>query len=147
MPSNRSRRSLLGVCGTVIGVTTPGCISNTSISGGPTISQSDISDESAKERALAAEEEFIEDRLSAASCLDDWGTWASVGIDEEATIQERTSKGVVVDVTHPFWYTAVRTEQSSSRTGISEADGATNAQYLVTIDATERLDGDELSPC
>lgn len=101
-----------------------------------TIASSDLSDSTAKDRALTAEETYLSAHLSNESCLNDWGTTPTT-MDKEATIVNRTADGVVVDVTHPYWYS----------TGSSEADLGSNARYLVTENETTRLSGDDIDPC
>ena len=100
--------------------------------GGP-----DITDEEARERALAAEERHISDRLGNASCVESWSPESYVGIEQEATVTNRTERGVFVTVRHPLTYS---TEQT-------EADVASEARYLVTADDVERLGGTDVAPC
>ena len=90
----------------------------------------------ATDRALAAEETYVSEQLSAAECVTEWGTDPTVE-DREAAVTNRSVDGVAVNVTQPYWY----------GTADTDADGATAARYLVTENATTRLDGDELSPC
>ncbi|NEU56906.1 hypothetical protein [Halorussus sp. MSC15.2] len=101
-----------------------------------TLSPDVVSDEAAKERALAAEEAFLTERLGNASCLDNWGTYPTTA-HKRATVVERTADGVRVEVSHPFSYSTRRTE----------ADGASRAVYLVTADDARRVSGDTISPC
>lgn len=101
-----------------------------------TITQDVVSEEDAKNRALRAEETFLTTTLGNATCLDDWGTTAST-THEEATVLNRTSDGVIVEVTHPYWYTK----------GSTHADGGSHARYLVTPDETGRLEGSDVHPC
>lgn len=102
----------------------------------PDNSLSEISDEEATTRALAAEETYLQSRLQNASCLLSWGTTPTTS-SEEATVVERTAEGVVVDVTHPYWY---------SKEG-EEADLSSHAFYLVTETRIERTSGDDVAPC
>ena len=160
MPSTYSRRDVLRVCGVAFGLGTAGCIgdsSNENSSGGTTVTTTDsttthspsttskrttiaastVSDKQAKERALTAEEAFLTKQLQNASCLTDWGTTPTT-VSKRATVTKRTADGVYVEVTHPYWYS---TEQS-------EADAGSNALYVVTVDGTERVRGENVSaPC
>ena len=97
----------------------------------------DITDGEARERALAAEERHISDRLGNASCVESWSLDSYVGIEQEATVTNRTASGVHVTVTHPFTYATARTE----------ADVASEARYLVTAEEVDRLDGTDVAPC
>ncbi|WP_123535819.1 hypothetical protein [Halosimplex salinum] len=103
---------------------------------GGTPSGAPVSDENATERALATEEAFVSERLSNATCVDEWGTDPTV-IDREAVVTDRSADALSVNVTQPYWYGTAR----------DEADGASRARYRVTANATERVGGDELSPC
>jgi hypothetical protein len=164
MPSKLTRRALLGICSSAIGVSTAGCISdsdspttssrsnhaanstNSTDTEASTVSPSTVSDERAKQRALAAEEDYLQGQLSDASCLSDWGTTASV-TNSKATVQTRTSDGVRVNVTHPYWWTKRWTETNSNKSHQSNADAASEARYLVTSETDERLSGDRVEPC
>lgn len=90
----------------------------------------------ATDRALTAEEAFVSERLANASCLESWGTDPTV-VDREATVADRTRDGVEVNVTQPYWYATER----------DEADDASRARFVVTRNDTERLDGDDVTPC
>lgn len=116
--------------------TTPPTTTKTGQTSQTTIGQDLVSDEDAKDRALRAEEHYLSTRLRNATCLKDWGTTPST-TQEEATVLNRTSDGVIVEVTHPYWYT----------TGSTHADGGSHARYRVTPGETERLDGTEIDPC
>ncbi|KAB1193721.1 hypothetical protein GJR96_09830 [Haloferax sp. MBLA0076] len=96
----------------------------------------EISDEDAKARALAAEEAYLETRLQNATCLLSWGTTPTTA-SKEATVVERSADGVVVDVTHPYWYGKEN----------EEADSVSEAFYLVNETSVERTSGDDISPC
>ncbi|MGB9955979.1 hypothetical protein ACOZ4B_06270 [Haloferax prahovense] len=96
----------------------------------------EISDEDAKARALAAEEAYLETCLQNATCLLSWGTTPTTA-SKEAMVVERSADGVVVDVTHPYWY---------GKEG-EEADSSSEAFYLVTETDVERTSGDDVSPC
>lgn len=161
MPSSRSRRDVLRVCGAAFALGTAGCLGgasdgNTAETTGSTtttrsstqstttqstteqttIPPSKISDEEAKERALAAEKVYVEKYLKKASCLENWGTRPTTA-SKEATVTGRTAEGVRVEVSHPYSYS----------TGDTEADLASKGAYLVTIDGTARISGDSVSPC
>ncbi|PSQ13856.1 hypothetical protein BRD02_11350 [Halobacteriales archaeon QS_8_69_73] len=97
----------------------------------------DVSDETATDRALAAEEEYIETRLEGAACVDGWGFEDYGGWGETATALNRSDGGVYVAVRHPFWYSTVELD----------ADIGTEATYLVTADDARRVGGTEVSPC
>lgn len=95
-----------------------------------------VSDANATDRALAAEEAYVSEHLSTAECVTEWGTDPTV-VDRNATVTNRTADSVAVTVTQPYWYGTTDTE----------ADGASEARYLVTANETTRVDGDDLSPC
>ena len=126
MPSTHSRRTVLALSGAVLGLGAAGCLGNSST----------VSDAEAKKRALAAEKEYLADRLRNASCLQNWGTTPTTS-NERATVTGRTADGVRVEVHHPYSYS----------TDATEADFASSARYVVTADAVRRVDGDSVSPC
>lgn len=133
MPATHStRRRRTGVVPLLVLLSVPGCLGGFGGPGGPA-----VSDETARERALTAEERHLRDRLGNASCVDGWGTNSYTGVEAEANVVNRTSAGVYVDVVHPFWY----------GTETVEADGRSAATYLVTPNATRRLDGTTIAPC
>ncbi|MFW5919064.1 MAG: twin-arginine translocation signal domain-containing protein [Halanaeroarchaeum sp.] len=155
MPSSTTRRRFLGKSTIGVAALLAGCSGpetttesrSTTTTDGPenqTIAPATLSDETASERALTAEKEYLEGQLSGASCLDDWGTTATV-VERETTVIERTADGVRVDVVHPYWYTRTLTDRETS---IQEhSDAGSRATYLVTQNDEERLDGDDVSPC
>ena len=97
----------------------------------------DVSNGTATDRALAAEEEYIETRLESATCVDGWGFEDYGGGGETTTALNRSDGGVYVAVRHPFWYS----------TAELDADVGTEATYLVTADGARRVGGTEVSPC
>ncbi|WP_430506481.1 hypothetical protein [Haloparvum sp. PAK95] len=104
-----------------------------------TLAPSIVTDEEAKERALNAEEKYLKDHLSNATCLNDWGTTPTTA-SKQATVTKRTAEKVFVEVTHPYWFSTNR----------SEADSSSEAVYTVTADTAERKSGDnilESIPC
>lgn len=127
MPSTCPRRSVLRASVVALSLGIAGCTSDSTAN--PV-----VSNETAKERALAAEESYLTERLQNVSCLADWGT-TSTTVSKRATVTNRTSAGVYVEVTHPYWYS---TEQT-------DADGGTNARYVVTAESVERERGDSVS--
>lgn len=127
MPSTFPRRKTLRYTGVAFSLGIAGC--TTGSSSGP-----EFSNETAKERALAAEESYLTGKLQNISCLEEWGTTETT-VSKQATVTKRTSDGVYVEVTHPYWYT---TEQS-------EADSSTEALYVVSDEGTERRSGDSVS--
>jgi len=141
MPSNYTRRNVLHLCGVTGAVSIAGC-SNISMADDPEGSSSnessadgsDISNTTAKERALAAEEDFLTEHLERRTCLEDWGTSGSTG-SEEARVTNRSADGVTVKVKHPYSYTG----------NSQEADRMSEAVYLVTEEETERVRGDAFS--
>lgn len=136
MPSTPTRRRLLRDSAAAVSLGIAGCTSGyTADSGQP--ADSSVSNATATERALDAEQSYLTERLQDASCLADWGTTPTT-VSERATVTNRTSSGVYVEVTHPYWY---------STEGM-DADGGTNAVYLVTEERTERERGETVSiPC
>jgi len=87
-------------------------------------------------RALDAEESYLVERFDNASCTTGWGTMETTA-QTTATVSDRTSEGVVVEVTHAYWYS---TEEL-------EADGASEARYRVSKSDTERIEGDTITIC
>jgi len=126
MPYTRSRTTVLCLCCLLVAFTTAGCLEG-----------SGVSNDEAKERALAAEAEHITAQLGNASCVESWGLASYAGVEKEAAIMNQTADGVYVEVTHPFWYS---TEQE-------EADVGSDAQYYVTADTVQRVSGTNVSPC
>jgi len=96
-----------------------------------------VTNEEARERGIAAEEQHITEQLGNASCVESWSLNSFVGLEEEASVTNRTADGVYVMVQHPYSYS---TKQE-------EADVASEAQYLVTADDVDRLSGTHVSPC
>ena len=159
MPSAYTRRTLLSLCATGFGLGTAGCLggsapietttgtvdtagaNGTATSTHPTpdettIPASVVPDAEAKERALAAEKEYLVGQLEDAPCLDGWGTYPTTA-SKRATVTDRTPEGVRVEVVHPYSYS----------TDSTEADGASRGEYLVTADEARRVDGDTVAPC
>jgi len=126
MVSGRPWRSALCHCSLVIVLVAAGCL------GGPAVSNDD-----AKDRALAAEEQHITEQLENAPCVEGWSPTSFVGLEEAATVTNRTAEGVVVQVRHPYSYA----------TEDEEADVESTARYLVTIEEAQRIDGTDVSPC
>lgn len=157
MPSEHPRRRVLAALGAAA-VGSAGCLGATPADdpGTPTADGADgtesptathtetptatpnppVADGEATERALAAEETYLRDRLSAADCLENWGTTPTTA-SREATVVARTDEHVRVDVQHPYWYS----------TSNAEADGVSEAVYEVTADEERRVEGDEIRPC
>ena len=130
MSPSGCRPTVAGVwCLLILFVSASGC---TALSG-----DGDVSNETATDRALAAEEKYIETRLEGATCVDGWGFEDYVGWGEAATALNRSDGGVYVAVRHPFWYS----------TAELDADVGTEATYLVTADGARRVGGTEVSPC
>jgi hypothetical protein len=117
----------------LIGLGIAGCSSPTSSN-----AIDEIPNESAKERALDAEEAYLKAQFRNASCVESWGTYATAGIDRNATIINRTADGVYVEVTHPYWY---GTDDNT------EVDDGSTALYLVKHETVHRIRGDDVSPC
>lgn len=122
----RHSTATLGVCVVLVCVSTAACL------GGPGVSNDD-----ARERALTAEEQHIAETFESASCVEAWSLTSFVGLEAEATVVNRTSDGVYVDVRHPYSYS----------TAAVDADVESKAQYLVTDDDVERVDGTDVAPC
>ena len=102
-----------------------------------TVAPSALSDSTAKEQALNAEETYLSAHLQNASCLESWGT-EPTAVSKQATVMNRTTSGVVVDVTHPYHY---------ATTDGKHADVGSDARYLVTLNDTTRVSGDDIHPC
>ena len=128
VPSTCTRRKILHLSGGAFGLGIAGCSSAES-------SEPDVSNRTARRRALAAEESYLTDHLQNASCLEDWGTTETT-VSKRATVTKRTSDGVYVEVTHPYWY----------YTDETEADLGSDALYVVTDETTERKRGESISP-
>lgn len=172
MPSTVPRRDLLRLCGVALGFGTVGCLRSSTTENGSrepierdsttpnstttqvrsTTSErtmraaADVPDEEAKERALTAEEEYLTEQFQNASCLTNWGTYPTTA-NKRATIVERSADGVYVEVVHPFSYTTEQTEAEGGSREREEADGGSNALYLVTASSIERVRGDSVTPC
>jgi hypothetical protein len=94
-------------------------------------------DRSAKQRALAREEAYLESRLANASCLTSYGTTDTIGGEQASVIGHRLD-GRTVRVTHPYWYA----------TDEVEADSFSEAVYFVGGDTIRRVRGDPVDlPC
>ena len=123
------RRDVICRSGILASIGLAGCLG-----GAP--GRSTPTDEGAEQRAIDAEETYLFERLRNASCLTGYGTMETTG-QTTATVSDRTTEGVVVEVTHAYWY---RTEEL-------ESDGESEARYVVTSDEARRIDGDTISPC
>lgn len=128
MPSSCTRRKILRVSAVGLGIGVTGCT-------GVESSEPEVSNGTARSRALAAEESYLTEHLQNASCLEDWGTTATT-VSKRATVTKRTSDGIYVEVTHPYWYYTQETE----------ADLGSDALYIVTDETTERTRGESVSP-
>jgi hypothetical protein len=95
----------------------------------------------AGQRALAAEEDYVADRLSDTLCLTDWGVNEGAGPSRDASITGLSTSGVRVHVTVPYAYT---TESDGEPVF---ADTASEATYVVTPVTTRRVSGDDLPVC
>jgi hypothetical protein len=95
----------------------------------------------AGQRALAAEEDYVADRLSDNPCLTDWGVNEGAGPSRDASIRGLSTSGVRVHVTVPYAYT---TESDGEPVF---ADTASEATYVVTPVTTRRVSGDDLPVC
>lgn len=100
-----------------------------------------LSAAAAERRALAAEEDFLADRLSAAACLETWGTNEGGGPRREATVTGIAPGGVRVSVTVPYAYATTIDDRTL------HADTASRAVYAVTIGGIRRIEGDAVAPC
>ena len=129
MPPSFSRRHVLCSAGILTGIGLAGCL-------GGAISEVYLTDGVAEQRAIEAEESYLVEKLESASCLTGWGTEETTA-QTTATVAERTAEGVVVEVTHAYWYS----------TDFVEADGASEARYVVTENEARRIQGDTISPC
>lgn len=151
MVSRCSRRDLLRICvGPLLGIA--GCLGNSSSDTGepprndspshtsssesttetPSLSASD-----AKERALHAEQTYLETQLQNASCLSTWSASTPIA-SNHATVENQTSNGTYVRVKHGYSYSGEK---------VPEADGISEALYLVTEENSERVSGRAISPC
>lgn len=113
-----------------------GCAGSVSGPATPTPSPPQISDENATERALAAETAYVSARLENASCLDSWEI-GEFTMRAEATVTNRTDRGVIVAVQRPYSWTKDETV----------ADLGSTARYRVTETDSTRLSGSSLNPC
>lgn len=94
-----------------------------------------------EDRALDAEEEYVASNLENRSCLTEWGTREGAGPSTDASVTKVTTSGVRVTVTLPYAYTT----ESDGET--IYADTASEAVYQVNFTETQRLTGDEITPC
>lgn len=83
----------------------------------------EISDESAKVRALEHERSYVRDAIEN---HDEYGF--GVG---NAEVANRTANGVYVVVQYPYWYSS----------GDVEADGVSEARYVINETTIKRVDG------
>ena len=93
-------------------------------------------DSKATDRALEAETDYVSARLPNATCLGRWGV-GEYTTNAEATVVDRTNRGVVVEVQRPY----------SWERGAMTADAVSNARYLVTESDTVRQSGPPIDPC
>lgn len=135
-----SRREIVRALGTVATFGIAGCSTADSIKrGSATVNDdhySEISDARARELALQAEYEYVENQLEKADCLEEWGTSGST-VREEAKIDDRTTAGVYVDVIAPYW---TSTKHKVDDTG-------SEARYVITQNEGNRVDGKDIAPC
>ncbi|WP_224450598.1 hypothetical protein [Haloprofundus salilacus] len=96
-----------------------------------------VSDKDVKERALSAEERYVTTQLKNASCVNDWGLNSYIGFEKEAQVTNRSTDGVDVEVSQPYWYS----------TDEDDADTGSKATYFVTVEDIQRTSGDKVSPC
>lgn len=101
-----------------------------------TASESLSSNATTEERALCAEELYLEHQFRNASCVDSWDTHGIV-VEEETSIVNETGDGTYVDVRHPYVW---------GNEDVSD-DGFSEAIYLVTADRIVRVRGDTVTPC
>lgn len=101
-----------------------------------TASPSQLPASEATDRALEAETNYVSARLGNASCLRSWGI-GEYTTNAEATVLNRTERGVIVDVQRPY----------SWERNASIVDGVSNARYLVTENDTLRQSGPSIDPC
>ncbi|MCF2207356.1 hypothetical protein KI372_08590 [Halobacterium salinarum] len=144
MSEARTRRRLLSSVALAVAAGLTGCSTHRQPDTAP--NGTSLTDSTAKERALAAEAEYLRSELSGARCLDSWGTSATA-VRKNATVTNRTADGVRVAVVHPYWSTESWTEPASNRSHKTHTDGGSHAHYLVTPATVERVDGDSLAPC
>jgi hypothetical protein len=108
------------------------------IDGGATTTErefNDISNQTAKERALTAESDYVSRVLSNASCLTNFDT--TISPESEAQIINRSQRGIFVDVSFLYSY----------ETDTVEADVGTLPIYRITDNRTVRVEGDSIEPC
>lgn len=100
--------------------------------------QSVLGNGTARTRALDAEEDYVTRRLRNADCVDSWGVYDAGGSrPKEATVLDRRAEGVVVNVTHPFWWGNERVDD----------DDFSKAAYRITTGDTHRISGRTIDPC
>jgi len=95
----------------------------------------------AQQRALAAEESYLTDRLSDASCLTDWGVHEGAGPERSASVTGVALGGLRVSVTVPYAYSMPYENETLY------ADAGSNAAYVVTLTGATRVEGPDVSPC
>lgn len=94
------------------------------------------SDSEAKEQSLAAEEQYIFEKLQNAPCVVKGAPGGMTG-EKEATIINRTNKGTHVKVVYPYHYS----------TDSLEVDAESEAVYIVNRDEVKRVQGDNIVNC
>ncbi|QIO25543.1 hypothetical protein [Haloarcula sp. JP-L23] len=122
----RYRTVILSICCSLVVFSIAGCMGGTG-----------VSNSEAKERALDAEEQHITEQFENASCVESWSPTSFVGLEKGATVTNRTTEGVYVEVTHPYSYSTKK----------EEADVESTARYLITPDDVQRIHGTDVSPC
>lgn len=137
------RRQQLILLITVLCLTLAGCIGSPDGQSSAAAETSTITEtpttlpaSEATERALDAETRYVSARLRNASCLHSWGI-GEYTTEAEATLINRTSRGVVVQVQRPYAW-----EKNASM-----ADLSSEARYLVTENESVRLSGSSIDPC
>lgn len=152
MPSAFSRRDVVELFAVALSLGTAGCLADSQNSdeskstAQTTVSPSDVSDDKAKILALDAEEVYLSKHFANATCLEDWGTYPTTA-SKEASVTNRTAEGVYMDVVHPFSYRTKPKEVGEGKKVQTEADGASEASYLITDNSSIRLQGDAIAPC
>ena len=103
-----------------------------------TVAPAQLPDSEATDRALAAEAEYVSERLRNASCIDYWEI-GQFTMEATASVENRTHRGRVVAVQRPYSW--------GKKEPDLVADTASNARYLVTENETVRRSGKSIDPC
>ena len=138
MPLKYQRRQFLRAISVCSVLSLAGCLStrNGKSSDSTTTTAPAISEGEAKNRALEAEKQYLDETLNSQPCGD--GSSETPIVENTATIENETSDGFSVNVEYGY---------SFNEDDGAHYDGRSEATYLVTENQTKRVSGTDISPC